>query len=880
MLKRFLTGGLILSAVVGLSSCSNTPIYKDKNASAHDRAVSIVSEMTLEEKVSLMRHEAEALPRLGVKQYNWWNEALHGVGRAGKSTVFPQPIGMAASFDDRLLYDVFTAVSDEARAKNQEAKAQGPLKIYQGLTFWTPNVNIYRDPRWGRGHETYGEDPYLTSVMGVSVVRGLQGDNYEGGAYEGENALKYYKLHACAKHYAVHSGPEWSRHIYDAKDISPRDLYETYLPAFKDLVQKAGVKEVMCAYNRFDGEPCCGSNRLLQQILRNDWGFNGIVLSDCWAISDFYTEGHHNTEPDVEHAVAKAVYNGTDLECGNSYASLTDAVNQGLLDMETLDKSLVRLMEARYQLGEMDEDKDVEWTKIPSSVVESQEHLDLNKKMTLESMVLLKNNGILPLKKDLKIAVIGPNANDSVMQWGNYNGFPTKTITLVEALKARLPESQITFIDGLDHTSDMAVKSLLDETVAASGKAGLDAKYWNNSVTHFMKAPTEAELPAADVDFHYNTAINLTTAGATVFAPGVDLGRFMGMYTTKFLPKKSETIVFSLKAMGHVMLFINDEPVFRGGNMKLNRAYAMDVEAGKEYDIRLIYRATEGDCASLSFDFGREVPLNLANVINEVKNSDVVIYAGGLSPMLEGEEMPVSIPGFRGGDRDIIELPAVQTTLLSQLKKVGKKIVFINFSGSAVAIDKESQMADAVLQAWYPGQKGGEAIADVLYGDYNPAGRLPITFYKSTADLPDIEDYNMTNRTYRYFKGEALYPFGFGLSYSTFSYGPAEVKENGENYELTIPVTNSSSVDGDEVVQVYVSRPSDTEGPSHQLRAFKRVNIKAGETAQVAITLTKEAFNWFDPATNNVHPLAGEYDVLYGPSSDKRSLKMVQVTVK
>ena len=365
MQKQVMFGGLILSALIGLSSCSKTPTYKDKNASPYDRAVSIVSEMTLEEKVSLMRHEAAELPRLGIKQYNWWNEALHGVGRAGAATVFPQPIGMAASFDDRLLFDVFTAVSDEARAKNQEAKAQGPLNIYQGLTFWTPNVNIYRDPRWGRGHETYGEDPYLTGVMGVSVVRGLQGDNFEGGAYEGDNAEKYYKLHACAKHYAVHSGPEWSRHVYDANDVSPRDLYETYLPAFKDLVQKGGVKEVMCAYNRFEGEPCCGSNRLLQQILRNEWGYKGIVLSDCWAISDFYKEGFHHTDPDAEHAVAKAVYNGTDLECGDSYTSLVEAVNQGLLSEEDLDRSIIRLMEARYQLGEMDADEDVKWTKIP-----------------------------------------------------------------------------------------------------------------------------------------------------------------------------------------------------------------------------------------------------------------------------------------------------------------------------------------------------------------------------------------------------------------------------------------------------------------------------------------------------------------------------------
>lgn len=847
-----------------LFACNEKLPYQNPDLSAGERAADLVSRLTLEEKVSLMQNSSPAIPRLGIKQYDWWNEALHGVGRAGLATVFPQCIGMAASFNDSLVYDVFNAVSDEARAKSNKAAEAGGWKRYQGLTFWTPNVNIFRDPRWGRGQETYGEDPYLTARMGVSVVRGLQGPE----------EAKYNKLHACAKHFAVHSGPEWNRHIFDAENIDPRDLWETYLPAFKALVQEAHVKEVMCAYNRFEGEPCCGSNRLLHQILRNEWGYQGIVVSDCWAINDFFTEGHHHTEPDAPHATAKAVSSGTDLECGESYASLTQAVTDGLISESTIDTSLCRLMKARFELGEFDED--VPWKRIPYTVVDSKEHRDLALRMAQESLVLLQNqHNLLPLSAhDTKIALIGPNANDSIMQWGNYNGFPSHTSTLLQALQERIPSAQLIYDHGCDHTSAVALQSLFTDCVAEDGQKGFKASYWNTT------QKTEGE---ADVVTHVSDPFRFTTAGATVFAPGVALGDFSAVYETTFHPKKTEEVVFSFHTQGGAVLFIDGKQVATAFNMKNNHAYAMKAEAGKAYNIKVVFVATEGDCATLNFDFGREIPLDLQQTVNRVKDADVVIFAGGISPGLEGEEMPVKIPGFRGGDRETIELPAVQTQLLTELKQAGKKIVFVNFSGSAMALTREARLCDAILQAWYPGQAGGEAVASVLFGEYNPAGRLPVTFYKSTEQLPDFEDYSMKGRTYRYLTAEPLFPFGHGLSYTTFAYGQAQVSARNfkaeEGCTLTIPVSNTGERDGEEVVQVYLRRPDDSDGPARTLRAFRRIAIQKGETRQITFRLDAHSFEWFDTASNTMRPLKGEYEILYGGTSDAKKLKRLRITL-
>lgn len=842
-----------------LVSCNAKLPYQDTSLPAEERAEDLVSRLTLEEKVSLMQNASPAIPRLGIKAYDWWSEALHGVGRAGLATVFPQSIGMAASFNDSLLLDVFTAVSDEARAKYVSFAEDGSSERYQGLTFWTPNVNIFRDPRWGRGQETYGEDPYLSSRMGISVVRGLQGPEEE----------KYDKLHACAKHFAVHSGPEWNRHVFDVESLDPRDLWETYLPAFKSVVQKAGVKEVMCAYNRFEGEPCCGSNKLLHQILRDEWGFEGIVVSDCWAINDFYTEGHHHTEPDAEHASAKAVTSGTDLECGQSYGSLVEAVKQGLIDEEKINASVTRLMKARFELGEMDEN--VPWNQIPYSVVDSKEHKALALKMAKESIVLLQNkNNILPLNRQLKVALVGPNANDSVMQWGNYNGFPSQTSTLLKSLQAQLPAAQLIYEPGCDHTSAVSLQSLFQQC-SADGKVGFKATYWNKT--------RPDSVP--DVQTYVGTPFRFTTAGATVFASGVNLGGFSAIYESTFRPTRSEEVVFSFQTQGYAELHIDGEKVASAPNMKSNRVYALQAEAGKEYAIKVIFVATEGNCATLNFDLGREVPLNLKLSVDKVKDADVVIFAGGISPGLEGEEMPVSVPGFKGGDRETIELPEVQTRLLTELKKAGKKIVLVNFSGSAMALEREARLCDAIVQAWYPGQAGGDALTAVLFGDYNPAGRLPVTFYKRTEQLPDFLDYSMKGRTYRYMEEAPLFPFGYGLSYTTFAYGDAqasaaEIKE-GDVYTLTVPVTNTGDRDGEEVVQVYLRRPGDKEGPSHTLRAFKRVTIKKGETQQVIFRLDDESFEWFDTASNTMRPLEGDYEVLYGGSSDLKQLKAVKV---
>ena len=853
-MKRIFTA--LVCAFTGVI-CYAQP-YKNADLPAADRAADLVSRLTLEQKVALMQNGSPAIPEFGIKAYDWWNEALHGVGRAGIATVFPQAIGMAASFDDALLLDVFTAVSDEARAKSAQYSENGGLRRYQGLTFWTPNVNIFRDPRWGRGQETYGEDPYLTSRMGVSVVNGLQGPA----------GSKYDKLHACAKHFAVHSGPEWNRHEFNAENIAPRDLRETYLPAFKALVQEADVKEVMCAYNRYEDEPCCGSNRLLQQILRNEWGYKGIVVSDCWAINDFFTQGHHNTEPDAKHATAKAVLTGTDLECGSSYAQLVQAVNDGLIKESDIDVSITRLMTARFELGEMDDPSQVEWSKIPYSVVDSKEHRALALKMAQESMVLLKNNGILPLNTINKVMVMGPNANDSVMQWGNYNGTPSRTVTLLEAVKAT--GAKVEYMRGCDYASNsLALISLFSQT-SASGQQGFDAQYWNNA-----RADGEP-----DVLRHNATPLRFSTGGATVFAPNVNLENFAARYTSTFHANEDGQVAFYMQNQGQASISVNGRRVATGRNSTESRkVYTLDAKAGQDYEIVINYSCRSG-LASLSFDLGYEEEVSVDKTVAACADADVVIFAGGISPSLEGEEMPVSIDGFRGGDRTKIELPAAQTELVKALKAAGKKVVFVNFSGSAMGLTDVEPACDAILQAWYPGEEGGNAVASVLYGTYNPGGRLPVTFYASTDQLPDFEDYSMKGRTYRYMTEKPLYPFGYGLSYSTFKYGKAKIRKDGDKVYVTVNVKNTSKVDGDEVVQLYLRRPGDTEGPSHALRGFKRVSIPAGNSVDVEFELTSESFEWFDTNHNVMATMPGKFEILYGPSSDLTVLKSLKYEIK
>jgi len=849
--------------MLGVSACTQTEPYKNASLSPKERAADLVSRLTLEEKVALMQNASPAVPRLGIKPYEWWNEALHGVGRAGLATVFPQSIGMGASFDDELLYEVFNAVSDEARAKTRLAREENSYKRYQGLTFWTPNINIFRDPRWGRGQETYSEDPFHTGRMGMAVVRGLQGPEDS----------KYDKAHACAKHFAVHSGPEWNRHSFDAKDISPRDLWETYLPAFKDLVQKTKVKEVMCAYNRYEGDPCCGSDRLLMQILREEWGFEGIVVSDCGAIRDFFMEGHHETHKDRADASAAAVLSGTDLECGSSYKGLVDAVKNGQIKESDIDRAVCRLFQARFELGEMD--PSTPWDTISSSVINSRKHQQLALEMARKSIVLLENeNNILPLKEGQTIALIGSNANDSVMQWGNYNGFPAHTVTLLEAMRKYVPADKLIYHPACDRTAETTFVSLFDQCSTENGQ-GFDASFWTNN--RFEGEPAAVTRQTTPVLF--------TTDGATAVAPGIPLSNFSGVYRTTFRPKESGKVDFLIKMRGEYTLLVDGKEVAKdeGAVKQTTVFYTMDAQAGKAYDVELRYRHIEKS-AYLTFDMGASRPVNIPALLKTVAKADVVIFAGGISPSLEGEEMPVSAPGFRGGDREDIQLPAVQRRVVQALKNAGKRVVFVNFSGSAMGLVPESRNCEAVVQAWYPGQAGGTAVADVLMGRYNPAGRLPVTFYKGIDQLPDFQDYSMRGRTYRYFLGEPLYPFGYGLSYTTFEYGKAELSKmamgKDESVIVTVPVRNSGKIAGEEVVQVYIRRVDDREGPIKSLKAFKRISLKPGQSARVALELPAERFECFDVKSNAMRVMSGKYEILYGSSSRAEDLQKLPFVIK
>ena len=754
MKKTLLTFTLIAGAL--LAGRAQTLPYQDKTLPAELRAADLLKRLTLEEKASLTLNGSPAIPRLGIRQYNWWNEALHGVARNGSATVFPQAIGMAASFDEELIEDVFTAVSDEARVKNRMADRDN-VRIYQGLTFWTPNINIFRDPRWGRGMETYGEDPYLTGRLGMAVVRGLQGPD--------DSPVR--KAHACAKHFAVHSGLESNRHKFDAQ-VSERDLRETYLPAFKDLVTKAHVQEIMTAYNRFRGLPCAASDYLVQKILREEWKYDGMVVSDCWALADFYEKGRHETVDNAVMAAAMAVHNGVDVECGQAYVNIPEAVRSGLLREAALDRNVLRLLTQRFKLGEMDGTSP--WDYLDPSIVEGPAHRALSLKIARESLVLLQNrHDILPLKPGARIALIGPNADDAEMQWGNYNPVPKSTVTLLDALRKRIPDL-VTF--------------------RACGIIG----------NEYMPKPQ---------------------------------GRFAEM--ADMTDEQLEAIAKQY-AIGNV----NDIKNYVARERKSRESYlpALDVPA----------------------------------VLKQLEGIDIVIFAGGISPRFEGEEMPVQVPGFAGGDRTDIELPAVQRELLQALHKAGKKVVFVNFSGSAIGLEPETESCDAILQAWYPGQEGGTAIADVLFGDVAPSGKLPVTFYKNVAQLPEVEDYDMEGHTYRYFRGQPQFEFGYGLSYTTFRYG----KPKASKGVLTVPVTNAGSRDAVETVQVYLRKPDDKAGPVKTLRAFRRVSVPAGQTVTVRIPLDDETFLWWDEKAQDMVPVHGKYELMVGGSSADSNLKRLK----
>ncbi|MBR0115814.1 MAG: glycoside hydrolase family 3 C-terminal domain-containing protein [Prevotella sp.] len=840
--------------------------YLDTRLSNEERVENLISLLTPEEKVGLMMNKSVSVDRLGIPSYNWWSEACHGV-RQGGYTVYPQPIGMAASFDAQLFYDVFSTVSDEARA-NWNRSDHNVFNVPMGtiyypgnpeLTFWCPNVNIFRDPRWGRGQETCGEDPYMNAVLGVQTVLGMQG-----------NDDKYYKTHACAKHYAVHSGPEPLRHSYNAS-VSMRDLWETYLPAFKALVKKGNVREVMCAYNRYEGKPCCTSDRLLVDILRRKWDYKAIVLTDCDAINNFYNPRQHGTHPDALSASVDAVLNGTDLECGKVFMVLTEALQKGLIQESTLDFHLRKTLLGRFELGMFDPAEMLPWANLKPEVISSEANDALATQAARESMVLLKNNGALPLSKQVKtIAVVGPNADDAELLNGNYGGTPTEAHkhTLLEGIKAAVPGARVIYHKACELADEYNTIHHLQDF---NGGKGVLVEFYNNK-----------ELEGEPVKTDYYNELNFSTFGAYGFADGVDKDnlsvRVSGQYKATFTGEMKYTLMTD----NGYLLKINGETVEeaqpgagRGGFFRRQVDYkTFNVTKGETYDMVIEYKHGNGNFAMLRGDICERNLADYTDLANEVKAADAIIVIGGISAQMEGE----------GGDKADIELPKVQQRLVQAMHGTGKPVVYVNCSGSAIAFATIEKQCDAILQAWYAGQGGAKALAEVLFGDYNPSGKLPVTFYASNDDLPDFLDYSMDNRTYRYFRGTPLYAFGYGLSYTSFACGKAKLskksmKANGK-VTITVPVTNTGNRAGTEVVQVYVKALDYPEAPIKSLKGFQRVDLAAGETGKAVITLDGEAFEYYDPSIDELSTRSGRYRILYGSSSLDKDLQSLDFVVK
>ena len=833
-----------LLSIVVFSACSclclpgnaqTTYPFQNTSLSFEARVNDLVSRMTLEEKVSQMLNAAPAIQRLGIPAYDWWNEVLHGVARTPyRVTVYPQAIGMAATFDSSSIKLMAGYSADEGRAIYNQANKDGRTgQRYVGLTYWTPNINIFRDPRWGRGQETYGEDPFLTAMMGTAFVHGLQGDD-----------PLYLKAAACAKHYAVHSGPEPSRHV-DNFSPSDYDLWNTYLPAFRQLVTKTNVAGVMCAYNAFKSQPCCGSDQLMIDILRNRWNFTGYVTSDCWAIDDFFK--NHKTHKNAEEASADAVFHGTDVECGtDAYKSLVQAVKDGKIREQQIDMSVKRLFMIRFRLGMFDPPSMVKYAQTPASVLESAEHKAHALKMARQSIVLLRNeNNVLPLKKTLqKIAVIGPNADNSISVLGNYNGIPSEIVTVLQGIKSKAGNHiQVVYEKAINFTNDTLLQYTdISAQCAWQGQKGFHAEYFNNRELNGMPVTSRMEK-SIDNSWQEGQIIVDTLKGYN----------FSVRYSTDFTASATGEITFELDADDGYRFLVDGKEVINAWtrNRWGARTYKLSTQANTSYRLVVEYYQGEGK-ASVRLKAGHFSRTDFQALKMRVKDADAIVFVGGISPQLEGEEMRVDYPGFLGGDRTTILLPQVQTNLLKALQSTGKPVVFVMMTGSAVAIPWEAENIPAIVNAWYGGQSAGTAIADVLFGDYNPAGRLPVTFYKSDNDLPGFSDYSMNNRTYRYFKGQPLYGFGYGLSFTRFRYG--QLKLSGlKAITATATVTNEGSMDGEEVVQLYVSAPG-KDVPIRSLKGFQRIFLKKGESKLIRFTLGPEDISTMDNNGNPIKP--------------------------
>ena len=848
------------------------PAWQNPSLTAAARAADLVGRMTLEEKVSQMVDQAAAIPRLGVPAYPWWNEALHGVARAGLATSFPQAIGMAATWDDSLVFRAATVISDEARAKYTEILRQGGTpQRFQGLTFWSPNVNLFRDPRWGRGQETYGEDPFLSGALAVQFVHGLQGDDPQ-----------YLKTVSTPKHFAVHSGPEPARHTFNVLPTE-RDLHESYLPQFRAAIVEGGAQSVMCAYNRVDSAAACASDLLLKQILRGRWDFRGYVVSDCDAVGDIYRT--HKVAASAAAASAMALEAGTDLDCGRTYDSLVAAVHQGLVSAALVDTAATRLFTARFRLGMFDPPAQVKWAQIPFSDLDSPAHRALALDVAEESMVLLKNaGGLLPLRKDIgTIAVIGPNADQAWVLLGNYNGTPADPITPLRGIRAAVsPATRVIYAQGADFADSVPVMSVVPSAVltAAAGQHGLDVAFFGHRtmagtplftrVDSTLDADWQEGAPRADMDPD-DFGVRWT---ATLRAPVTGLYRLGLIGTVKYFLYLDDSLVLKSFFPPH-----NDEP---------NRPFfptvaTVRLEAGRDYHLRVEGQESYG-VAGLQMLWAPPSEMLETAAVRAAEQADVVVLCLGITSRLEGEEMRIRTDGFVGGDRTSLDLPAAQERLLERVAQMGKPTVLVLLNGSALAVAWAEEHVPAILDAWYPGQAGGTAIANVLFGDYNPGGRLPVTFYKSVNDLPAFDDYRMTGRTYRYFEGTPLYPFGYGLSYTTFAYDALKTSagalRGNDTLTVSVDVRNTGSRAGDEVVQLYVRHlGSAVPRPKRELRGFRRITLQPGERRTVEFRLAPRALAYWDTTSHGWKVENDRVALEVGASSaDIRATKTIRVT--
>ena len=834
--SHLLTAVFLCIATVALSAEAQdtaTLPYMNPSLSAEARARDLVSRMTLEEKASQLVNQARAVPRLHVPAYDWWSEALHGVAVNG-TTEFPEPIGLAATFDAPGIHEMAIDIGIEGRIKHMQAERAGGSNIMEGLDFWAPNVNIFRDPRWGRGQETYGEDPFLTARMAVAFVTGMQGDN-----------PKYYRVISTPKHFAVHSGPEPTRHMADV-DVSKHDEIDTYLPAFRAAVTEGKADSVMCAYNAIKGQPACANEFLLQDQLRGKWGFQGYVVSDCGAVIDIF-EGHHYRDTQAKSS-AISLERGMDNECADFFAKVKDdhdykpyidAVRQGYLSESAVDTALVRLFTARIKLGMFDPPDMVPYSKIDEKELDSAEHRALARRLANESMVLLKNDGVLPLKASVtKIAVVGPLADQTKVLMGNYSGTPTHSVSVLDGLKAEFPQAKIRFVPGtqfLRNDGDAVPNNLL---TTPDGKPGLKADY--GSTEGMELSPNMRPAPLAS---RVEPNINLMESTLPAEAKGkTGLSvRWSGFLSA---PETGDYLV-GMSADGFGRVSVDGKQVaqvfsFSGQQAKMGRVH---LERGQKAAIEVTYGKFGAGELQAQLLWARYNPAPSPEALAAAREADVVIAVVGITSELEGEEMPVSEPGFLGGDRTSLDLPQPEEALLEAVAATGKPLVVVLMNGSALGVNWAKAHANAIVDAWYSGEEGGAAVAETLSGKTNPAGRLPVTFYKDVSQLPNFENYSMEGRTYRYFKGEPLYPFGYGLSYSTFSYSGLTLTSSeiaaGEPLHAEVTVTNTGKTAGDEVAELYLTFPDVTGAPIRALRGFKRVHLEAGASQKVEFDLKK-----------------------------------------